>query len=199
MSGPQYDFDAVRQLAGKWGTQWDEKSTDALKNIRTGKLDTGDFGQAEAATAFGHLYVQAHEAYVATVEGIKKDLADFQAKLKAAADSMERRDGDAAAVLQGLANRWSSDDFHSDRELQTVRENQGKQDGGQGSTDGGSTDAPSTTDAAPATDTSATDAGGQGADVYGGSPTTPPPADDGDANTQSYSASQNPYANNKPS
>ncbi|WP_406831435.1 hypothetical protein ABEG17_01235 [Pedococcus sp. KACC 23699] len=201
MAGPQYDFEAIKGLATKWGTEWDEKSTKALGHIKSGKLDQDAFSEAQAAQAFGALYTDAHAVYLATIEGVQKDLADFREKLRLAAETMEKHDGNAAAVMQTLASRWTSDEgFHSaqagKREEDEIARKH-KEDG---------TPAPSVqTEQTSAQDGGAPDSGstaadGSGQKVYGGdgSGTSAPPPDDKDTKTESYASNQNPYANNAP-
>ncbi|MEP6854350.1 MAG: hypothetical protein ABJA33_02685 [Pedococcus sp.] len=199
VAGPQYDFDAIKGLATKWGSEWDEKSTKALGHIRSGKLDPDAFSEADTAKAFGALYTDAHAVYLATIEGVRKDLAEFQEKLRLAADTMHERDGNAAAVMQTLASRWTSDEgFHSqqagEREAHEVARKH-QEDGTpvptsdtqQTSTRDGATDDPGQTSGS-----------GSGQQVYAGNGTVAPAPDDGDADTQSYASDQNPYADNAP-
>lgn len=199
MTGPQYDFEAIKSVAGKWGKEWDEKSGKALGHIKSAQLEKGDFSEAHSAAAFGTLHESAHQIYLATLRGVRKDLSDFQEKLRLAAETMEEKDGEAAQVMQSLAAKWTSDrGFHSDRarakKVDKVAPEAAPAASGQEPADGTSAGAQ------PASDTSSD---GTGQEVYGNDPSSSggdvaSPAADGNDGTSSYNASQNPNAANKP-
>lgn len=199
MAGPQYDFEAIKGLATKWGSEWDEKSTKALGHIKSGRLDLDAFSEADTAKAFGALYTDAHAVYLATIEGVRKDLAEFQEKLRLAADTMHEKDGNAAAVMQTLASRWTSDEgFHSQQAGEREAHEVARKHHEAGTPVPTSETEPTSMQDAATDDPGQTSESGSGQQVYGGDSTVATPPDDADADTQSYAANQNPYADNAP-
>lgn len=82
--------------------------------MRDLKVERSAYSQVPAAQRLGAQHEAAQEVFLATVEGVIQDLADFKQRLVDSAASMERQDQTAQEAFTALGRRYRDHTFASD-------------------------------------------------------------------------------------
>ncbi|HEX8972966.1 hypothetical protein [Oryzihumus sp.] len=195
----EYDFEMIRRLAHSKGAVWTEHAKTSHKKVTSTGLSADSFSDIPACQTFGQVYEAAYDIYVATLEGVQKDVATYQRNLLKVAEHMERRDHRAQSVFAGFGsdggtleeNRKYTHANHSDEATRAHHRQQAleqealrQQQAGTGNPPSAGT--PDSSGAAAVTD----------------SPATVTPAastgSNGDQHDVKVNAGQDPYASDKP-
>lgn len=187
----EYDFEMIRRLARSKGAVWEDHARSGHTRVTQTGLTADSFSDIPSCQEFGQVYQAAYDIYVATLEGVQKDVKAYQEKLLAVAQHMEARDHRAGAVFAHFGTDSSTlatqrsyhEQTHTEEAADAsdvIREARDGQHSG------------------PAATPTSTDDSGAAAVTpapTGSAPTTAPTPKDGQTSVQ---ASADPYASDKP-